>query len=357
MTLEGKEIWIISPESWGLSLFSKHYYALTLAEMGNKVLFLQPGPAGKQPHPNITLVQDNSYIKGTNRLPDSLAKRIHRLQVKRIMSAYNSTPDLVWVFDDSQRKHFDVFLPAKVIYHLMDLRAGQHLASSAAHADLCIGVTAGIVEKLQAFSKRCLHVPHGYVDYLATSISVPTVEEPIKAAFVGNLLIPYLHWPSIVQTITQHPQVHFFFIGSTGAGNLNPNAPKQNPAPLELISQASNVTLVGELSPADVQTFISQCDFLFYSLEFPKNWGPVEDAHKILTYLGTGKPIVGTPLSAYSQTKDLIYFTEAEELHIRVKEVVENLVELSNPVLAEKRRGFALNQLYSEHIKRIEAIL
>lgn len=358
MTLEGKEIWIISPESWGISLFSKHYYALELAKRGNSILFIQPGKPIDQPHERITLVQDDSYITGTNKLPDFLSKQIHRLQVRKMMRKYHSTPDLVWVFDDSQRKFFDAYRPAKVIYHLMDKRAASHLASSASHADLCIGVTAGIVSSLQQYSSKCLHIPHGYVDYGPSSIKTPMVKEKFKAAFVGNLLLPFLHWPSIFEVIEKNTDTHFFFIGSYSGGNLNPNSEFKSYAHITDLKKLGNVTLLGELAPPDVHGFINQCDILFYSLFFPKNNGPVEDAHKILTYLGSGKPIVGTSLSAYQNTKDLIYFAESEEcLNNRFVEVKRNIKELSNADLIEKRRGFALDHLYSEHIKRIEAIL
>lgn len=358
MTLEGKEIWIISPESWGVSLFSKHYYALELAKRGNSVLFIQPGPPTEKPHERITLVQDDSYIKGTNRLPAPLARFIHRLQIRRMMRKHQSTPDIVWIFDDSQRKYFEVFRPAKIIYHLMDKHAAKHLATSAKSADVCIGVTQGIVKSLSEYNAKSLHIPHGYVDYEPTAIQRPVVKEKNTAAFVGNLLLPFLHWPSIFETIEKNADTHFFFIGSFNGGNLNPNTQHKSYAHIAQLKKTTNVTLLGELSPPDVQNFLSQCDLLFYSIYFPKNSGPVEDAHKILTYLGSGKPIVGTSLSAYQYTKDLIYFAESEEhLHSKVAEVLRNKKELSSPDLIEKRRGFALNHLYSEHIKRIEDIL
>ncbi len=358
MTLEGKEIWIISPESWGVSLFSKHYYALELAKRGNSVLFIQPGPAYEKPHENITLVHDNSYIKGTNKLPAFISRYIHRQQMQNIMRQYQSTPDVVWIFDDSRRMYLDVFRPAKIIYHLMDKHAAKHLESSAASADLCIGVTQGIVNSLTEYNGNSIHIPHGYVDYAPTGIKRPSVNEKNTVAFVGNLLLPFLHWPSIFETIEKNSDTHFFFIGSFNGGNLNPNTPVKPYAHITYLKKIPNVTLVGELAPPDVQSFLNQCDLLFYSIYFPKNYGPVEDAHKILTYLGTGKPIVGTSLSAYQHTKDLIYFAESEgHLHSRVAEVLRDKQKLSTAELIEKRRGFALNHLYSEHIKRIENIL
>jgi len=358
MTLKGKEIWIISPESWGVSLFSKHYYALTLAESGNRVLFIQPSPAGPNPHPNIVLVHDSSYIIGTNQLPSALSKIIHRRQIKKWKRNYCSEPDIVWVFDDSQRKYLELYKPAKVIYHLMDLHAGKNIARSTQNADLCLGVTKGIVQEMKKHTSKAYHIAHGYVDYPEVPIDFPEVKEKYKAAFVGNLLIPFLHWPSIFKSIESNPNVHFFFIGSTGGGNLNPDDRHLTANHLKQIAEKSNVSLLGEMPPAEVQSFLNKCDLLFYSMVFPKNRGPVEDAHKILTYLGTGKPIVGTYLSAYEDNNDLIYFAESEDfLSDRIAEILENLEELSSLKLAEMRRGFALNHLYSEHLKRIEAIL
>src|SRR5215475_10747584 len=41
-SLNNKTILILSPQSWGKMMLSKHHYAIALARKGNKVFFLNP---------------------------------------------------------------------------------------------------------------------------------------------------------------------------------------------------------------------------------------------------------------------------------------------------------------------------
>ena len=65
MQLTNKTILVISPQAWGQMYLSKHHYALTLAQLGNTVYFLNPpkqGNYGSKEQVKIVSLKENLYI-------------------------------------------------------------------------------------------------------------------------------------------------------------------------------------------------------------------------------------------------------------------------------------------------------
>ena len=79
---------MISPESWGENLLSKHHIATTLANWGAKIWFLAPySPRAEtqicKPHNNINLIAHKNFV-GLNFMYAPLARIISRIEVRNL---------------------------------------------------------------------------------------------------------------------------------------------------------------------------------------------------------------------------------------------------------------------------------
>jgi hypothetical protein len=350
----GKKILLISPESWGVSMLSKHYYAKHLCAAGNEVWFLQPGKVTVQS--NITrlhLVEDVFFFPGQRFLPVFMQRAIHRISIRLLKKKTTEYFDIVWSFDDSRWFHYDLFNAPISIYHAVDEHAIASDGRGAKTARFSIGLTPRIVNKLEKHCAHTLQLPHGYEPAREIHDQLPIVKEKRKAGYCGNLLLPFIHWPSIMATIQQSPDVHFFFIGSSGQGNLNPHHKSTSPIIEQLLSY-TNVSLLGEKSPDQLHSLLSQMDILFYSLHF-SDGRSVENTHKLVNYLATGKTIVGTPLSASSLASPTLITAPVDEFERIFRQTLNNIDQLNSQENAQKRINHLSKNNYSHLLLTISS--
>src|SRR5690348_12706575 len=124
MKLSGKTVYIISYESWGAMLMSKHHYAIELSKAGNKVFFINHPDRRKRLSRGEVSIKPTSY--------DNLYEVEHRLfhpyflkfkfkwlynvltqyHLKKIIKATGSYPDVVWSFDTGNTIPLNIFSKA-----------------------------------------------------------------------------------------------------------------------------------------------------------------------------------------------------------------------------------------------------
>jgi hypothetical protein len=360
MGFHGERILIISPEPWGKSLLSKHHYALELAKLDNLVWFLQPKWAnqqlGQKPHhPNVQLLTDNYSLKGARFIPSPLRKWLYRRIVRRLEIHTGGAFSIVWSFDNSRFFDLDCFTKAFRIHHMMDFHVDYQISRASKTANLCLGVTQGIVQKLKKYNLDSYFVQHGFAAQPPTAFSLPSVVESKKAIYTGNLLMPFVNWPWLQALVQSQPDVHFFFIGSFGVSNLNEFAPEGPLAHIEIIRKSKNVTLIGECTPSQIRYVLPQADVLFFayrSAEFPEI---LANTHKLMAYFDTGKPIVCSNVLEYLGKNELLVMANSQEEFIANFEKVMQQYEYYNRTeWIEKRKSWASDNTYFRQIQRIE---
>jgi glycosyltransferase involved in cell wall biosynthesis len=359
MTFTGEKILIISPESWGKSMLSKHHYAIHLAEMGNEVWFLLPPwadtkLASEHQHPKVHLLFDSYSIKGARFIPSAIRRRLYRRKIRKMQAHCGVKFTLIWSFDNSRFFDLDCFENAFRIHHMMDFHTDYQIKIASQTAHLCLGVTSGIVEKMRPYNLQSHFIQHGYAPVTAQSADLPNVQERTKALYTGNLLMPYIQWPWLHALVKANPEVHFFFAGSYNKGNLNEHLNDQSLKEVKTIAENVNVTLLGECTPPHMQSYFQQVDLLYFayrSQEFPEILG---NSHKIMAYLASGKPIVCHTILEYKNHPHLLHMADSETSFIeQFQSVVAKLPLHRSPEQVAARQKWALDNTYDQQIMRI----
>jgi glycosyltransferase involved in cell wall biosynthesis len=363
MALTPQRILIISPESWGKSMLSKHHYAIALAQQGHSVWFLLPPWADRDlamqfKHPKVELIFDSYSIRGARFIPKFLRKAIYRKVIQRMENDCGGTFNLVWSFDNSRFFDLDCFSKALRIHHMMDFHTDYQMEEASATAHICLGVTSGIVAKMKPYNIHSYFIQHGYAPVVPVPTALPVVDQKHTALYTGNLLMPYVEWSWLHALVESNPDVHFFFVGSYGLGNLNEHTNAASVAEVNKIAQNAHVTLLGECTPGQMQSYLQQAEVLFFayrSNEFPEI---LANSHKIMAYLASGKPIVCHVIAEYVKQGELLYMSSTIGEYLKkFREVVEHPDTYHSQDATNKRIQWSENNTYVKQIVRIEQLI
>ncbi len=361
--LKGKNILVISPEAWGKSKLSKHHYAMTLASIGNKVWFLQPPDAmeyhaADDPPKDIILLKDHKKFPGARFYPDFIRKFTFKKIIRRMQNDTGVHFDLIWNFDNSRFFDLDCFENCFRIHHRMDYHYNFQNERACLSADLCLGVTSGIVDNMKPFNSHAYFIHHGYATPDISNVSLPPCSEKIKALYIGNLLIPFINWKWINALVKDQPDVHFYFAGSYGKSNLSNSINEAALKEVNLLKTEINVTFLGEKLPSEIYAYMNDADILFASYNAEEYPEILANSHKIMGYLGSGKPVVCHEIGEYLSNKDLLYMAKTEEEYLFLfNDVKNNLQEVSDEIHTSKRIEFALHNTYLLQLERIDNLI
>jgi glycosyltransferase involved in cell wall biosynthesis len=359
--LKNKNILIISPEPWGKSMLSKHHYAVALVENQNNVFFLQTANADENiaatyKKKDVHLLNDHYTVRGARYIPSALRKMIYRNKVKQICKDAGVQFDLIWSFDNSRFFDLDAFGSAFTIHHMMDYHTDYQTRTASESANLCLGVTTGIVEKLKQYNPRSYFIHHGYNPQLSEHFPLPEYNGK-KALYTGNLLMQFVNWPWMINLVKNNPEVHFFFAGSYGLGNLNPHINNLQLEQVKIVASYSNVTLLGECRPEEIQSYTRQVDILFFAYKANEFPNIVANSHKIMAYLASGRPVVSHKIKEY-EGKDLIYMCEDEgEFLNTFRNIIDHPEIFATEDIIRKRQLWALDNTYQRQIERIDSLI
>ena len=370
-TLAGKNVLLISPQSWtGLTL-SKH-------QIGARVFFLNP-PAHrslgvrshKGPVEGITLLDCGEFARGRRFLWRSLYEFLERIQVTSIESAIRSPIDILWSFDPTRFNNLRQFRASMHLFHAADVPEPDSARRIASTADAIVGVSESILAEFPSGPPKRF-VNHGLsaeyesaalrrLDQLHTG-RVPAQIRPIQAGYVGNLLHPAVDHATFGRLIDTSPDVEFHFWGPTAYSDLNWNHPGE-PDVVDFIAKLRgepNVRLHGLQSPSGVADGLSRMNILLACYDALKDRNLASNSHKILEYLSTGKPVVSNRVSTYvsgNVDKGLVMMPDVfqnDSLPDLFRSVVSDLERYSSADLQIRRIEFALQHTYLKQLRIID---
>lgn len=353
ITLNSKNILLISPEPWDHIFVSKHHYAVHLGKRGNKVFFLNP-PSNKRTikktdFKNVWEIDYKGFPKGLRFCPNILQRCFIKRKYKELQDFCHTKFDIVWSFDNSVFYDFSA-LPSAVlkISHIVDLNQDFQTARAASTADICIGVSAPIVKKLKSFNEKTFFINHGVEESKVISVALPG-ENKIKVFCAGNLNIPYLDWTLMLNLIATNPQLDFILAGPwTESDRKNQ------------VCLLDNVYYLGVLKTDELSSYYSLADVLLVAYKADEYKDQLSNPHKIMEYLASGKMIVSTYTDNYKRLVEeglFLMSNKNEDFLPLFNEAIHNMVHWNSESMQRIRKDFALENTYDKQIDRIVNLL
>jgi len=356
MKLTGRSILIISPEPWDHIFVSKHHYAISLAQRGNHVYFLNPpqksGTVQTTAFKNVLSVTYGGFPKGLRYYPRLLRRYFTRRRFDELQRICDTRFEIVWSFDNSVFFDFSA-LPQGIltISHMVDLNQDFQFAAAAKTADVCLGVSRAIVKKQRNYCSQSHFINHGYAQSVSPNrVQLPAKDVALRVGYAGNLDLKYIDWKILQHLIPGHTDIGFYFAGpfTTSASYA------------KWLNGQSNAFLLGRIPSAQIVTFYAQMDILilcYRSAEYPDQ---LTNSHKMMEYLGSGKMIVATFTAEYKELEDrnlLLMSNGNAQFPDKFRQALQGLEFWNDPEKQQLRKEWALENTYDKQLDRIERIL
>lgn len=362
MNVEGKVVYIISPNHWGVMQISKHHYARELTKRGAEVYFISPPSLDKgtcsseEIEKNLFVVHYKPLFRGMRFLPGFITDQLIKLQIARFRKRIGKKPDILWSFDLSIYMRLDWFKAEHTIFHPVDEMTSQ-VKRAAESADVVFTVSEHLMNQLAGVSTPIHVVDHGVAPFFTDHDFKPaTTTEKMNIGYVGNLFMKDLHRPLLKNVIEANPDHHFHFFGAKKPSNSNISA-WVRPGSLEFVTfleEAKNVTLHGPVHPSELPARLEEMNAFMVCYQI-NELNAVSNSHKILEYLCTGRVVISTPVERYIDSP-LIAMTktqEPEDFAELFKQVADNQDEFNSAEIQEERRNFALSNSYKAQTTKI----
>lgn len=353
--LVDRNILIISSEPWDHIPVSKHHYARTLASR-NRVFFLNP-PSNREmvtcPAASENLrVVDYRTFRGINRFPRILRDWLNYALTRKIKRLCGVEFDVVWSFDCFRFQNLSLWKAAVTIYHVVDVHSSGLERQLLESADVLLFVSSQIQDNAGMPHKISARINHGLAQHFLNPVSsshAPSlvVTSRLRACYVGNLDNWCVDRKTLLQIVTESPDIDFYFIG--------PYQPESEIA--ARLSLLSNVTLTGRIASEQLPAWFEQMS-LFLMCYDGSAVAVNSNHHKILEFLSTGKPVVINYTDEYKDRRDLVIMSNRnDELPSLFKEVCANIAHYSLPELSAMRIQYAASNSYALQTQRIDELL
>ena len=366
-----KKILIISPQSWGGMLVSKHHYAMELARAGNTVYFLNP-PSRKFAAPfSIDPVQEISGLYQVSYRPyfrigiRVISKPLFYLlmdrQAKWLLKQFGFEFDIVWSFDNLLL--FNDLRPFKgktTIYHPVDPVEPRDWRV-ARTVDLILSVSKVTIDQLSSFGVPAYFLSHGLGGPFANAAreieaNPKAIENPTqkKIGYIGNLLFTVIDHENLMATIREHPEMEFHFWGSYKLDMSNLGGIEDN-AFISYLENAPNVILHGVQPKEVLVNGLRKMDAFFMVYHVDLKTDKAMTSHKILEYLSLGKVFISSHIAAMHETGLIEMLDDPDNSkYLDLFNKVTSNLEIYNAVeLQQKRINYALENTYENHLKTI----
>lgn len=348
--MRNKVIVIISPDDWNFIHLSKHHYAILLAKQ-NEVYFVNPPNSGNEDFVDSNVKVINSYrnIRGLNRLPSKvLIKEVMKFEINSILKIINKPLDIVWSFDSSRLYFLDLFKTNIRIAHLVDLSENFYLEELTSSSTISFATSDSIIDNIKKYQSKVFKIDHGFRKFEATqNLALPGCNS-IKGVYVGNLNIKYIDWEIIKFISIEKPEIDFIFIGP------HSDALKEQ---IEAFNTNRNIYLLPKVKSDLIPSYLAAADFCLLVYKSKEYYQQLQNPHKIMQYLGSGKPIFATLTHEYIG-KDLLFMIGHEENAVACFE--QFLIKLGSRKSDEqtnKRVTYALQNTYENQLAKIEKLL
>jgi len=356
------QILIISPEPWNGHFVSKHHYAITLADQGHKVYFLNPPDNSLTSHQisetkyeNVWSVSSPKVAKGLRFYPKILRNLLERHWLEKLEKQIGEKFTTVWLFENSRFYDMDFAGDRLKVYHQVDLNQNFHLKEAASAADICFCTTDFIKRELEPFNDKVYKVHHG-VTLQSEQVELfdeqkkNFLESTINVVLVGNLDISFLDAELLIMMIKKHPQVTFQFVGGYDiSGKL-----------YEACKKLANVVWWGKVESRVIPSILGYCDvqLVIYKAENEFDIEQLASPHKMMEYLSSGNVTVSTYTDEYKDKRHLLEMVnDSNEYVERFGEVVGNLEFYNSDEKKEARVAFAKDHSYEKQLEKIVSYL
>lgn len=360
--LRNKTVFLISPEDWNFVFVSKHHYAMELAKRGNKVFFINPPRKGKPGSLAITPVNDiqNLYIvdytvwfRGLRFFPAFLMRWVERRFLNKVENISGLRFDVVWNFENS--RFYDMrFTGPKVLklYFQVDDDQTFHPSTAASTADLSFAINSEIFDSISSYNENSFIIPHSFQGHLSPG-ALKVVngeylykkpEGPITIVYVGNLEHGYINKELFEEVVKHNSGIQFKLIG--------PYDPQKEL--FHRLQKYSNVHFQGKVPFNEIPALLDMADALM--LVYGKGFN--FSSHKLLEYLGSGKTIISTYMSAYANFPELVNMSRSDDEYLYLFSQVINDIESQNSLTKMRARiEFAMEHTYSRQLDKIDNII
>ena len=378
--LQNKSILILSPQSWGEMLISKHHYAIELARRGNTVYYLNPPDnnhwslAGKKKRISIQAspIQKNLFlIHQILYFPYKLkyhSRPVYNLfvrkQIRDILSVIGKPPDLIWSFDLGNLFPLRLFKGSFFkVFHPVDEPGDRSALQSGESASLLLSVTNEIIEKYSSYGIPSFFINHGLADEFLKDSRIVKDPAPLKTGLSGNFMRPDLDRKILLEIVEENPDIEFNFFGSYTAGQSNIGAQDDEISRTFICNLQGfvNVKFHGVLKTAELACALNGMDILLICYDMDLDQSRGTNYHKVMEYLSTGKVLVSNNITTYKDYPDMIRMVGERDnnrnLPALFKETVLHLDKYNSPGRMNERKEFAKNNSYKNQLDRIEAII
>ncbi len=376
MKLTNKVILIISPQAWGNMYLAKHHYAMELAKLGNEVYFMNPREKQKTKN-EVEIVNSNilpSLFLIFHKIPFpyiikfkwiGLFHFLIRFHIKKIEKKIGKKIDIVWNFDLGYSYPFKFFSSATYkIFMPLDTPANKVGFSSAKGADIIISVTKEILEKYKKYDIPKYLLNHGLSSYFINPVQLENVKDNIiRIGLSGNWLRKDIDTKCLLQIVEENPNVIFEFWGSyqQKQSNIGGGSDEEAKHFINSLLSKKNVIFHGTVHPKELAVAYQRMNGFLICYDILKDQSQGTNYHKIMEYLSTGKVIISSNITSYSNLPELISMTPErnsnQNLPKLFKKIISEIDHCNTEYLQKARINFAQANSYSNNIKTIENIL
>jgi glycosyltransferase involved in cell wall biosynthesis len=353
MRITDRDILLISPEPWEGLRMSKHHVAEALVAAGNRVCFLGPPDDARSARLSgegaLRMAHYRHWLPGVNRAPRWVQRWYYLHLIRRLEVLRGARFDLLWCFDTSRLRFFPDG-PWLKLLHLVDLDilfTGDGLVRS---ADVVVATTDPIVRRVKAIdpSVPAINVGHGLDGRWleAAPLERPAAPgSPRTVAYASEFYNTYIDWVAVVRIVEAHPDLRFLFIG--------PYDPGYPDAHFQRLRGLPNAEFTGLVTKDVLVGLLRNADLLWYCFK-AEAAEQCANPHKVLEYLSTGAPIVGSRTIEYERHAGLIEMAEGTEAMVGCfASAVVRFAELNTPERRTARRTFAADRTTRRLIERI----
>lgn len=376
MALKNKTILILSPQSWGKMLLSKHHYAIELAKYGNKVYFLNP-PHFQKELPAITLKPYDAIPGLTiidHRISFPYNLKFHwigmfhflmNFHVKKVLRCIGKPVDIIWSFDLGHLYPFSHFPENSLkIFHPVDEPLNSTAIESAKGAQIIFSVTNEILEKYKMNGVPRHFINHGLsAEFVGIANPGWQRSSKLHVGLSGNWMRPDIDTACLLEVIKTNPAVTFEFWGSykKADSNIGGSNNTQIDNFIQQLQAAPNVIIHGPVDGKQLVKELQRMDAFFICYDVKKDQSKGTNYHKVMEYLSTGKVIISNNITTYSREKDLVEMIAEREnnatLPLLFRKVISEIEKYNSEHLRSRRHTFALDNTYYKQVERIEYLL
>jgi len=374
--LENSTVLLISPQPWNHIHLSKHHYAIELSHRGNAVFFLDPPVAALAGGMDVARVSEHpgiSVVRYQPRVP--LVLRFHArrmfdllmlLEIGRILTAIGQPLDVLWSFEFNLFSDLRAFRAPLTLFHPVDPLSSPRHVSVATSADAVLSVSSLILSNFRNLDTPSFFINHGLSESFAEVARSPvraagSADGVVRVGYAGNLTRPPVNRDVIRQMVSDNPLVEFNFWGPFDA-LLEPATAVSSEvsAFIGFLASRPNARLHGPVSAAVLAVELQQMDCMVLSYTIDRHESDRSNSHKILEYLSTGKVVVSSLISTYSDHRQLLRMPDNGDdalLPALLRDTLDRLDEFNAPDLQNARRQFALDNTYTRQLDRIDALV